>query len=99
MQFILTQEEHDALTQKHEQRTTREIAMLQTLCTFVADTLPVKFWGHEKAKPWGCIITAEEKGHEHYCDECPCLAENIPGWKRQLRDDDVCPYEHKSFSK
>jgi len=83
MQYILTQEEYDALRKKQQHELTLSKGKLQKLCTKIADTMPVK-WGwskDEEAKPWGCILTNE---HEWYCDSCPVQ--------------EICPYHSKSWS-
>lgn len=84
MQYILTQEEYDALSAKQKLDIGMQRSKLQKLCTKVADTMPVSVkWINEgKPEPWGCIITTN---FEHYCDECPVQ--------------EICPHEHKEWSK
>lgn len=84
MQYILTQEEYDALRAKQKLDIGMQRSKLQKLCTKVADTMPVsvKWINDGKPEPWGCIITAK---FEHYCDECPVQ--------------EICPHEHKEWSK
>lgn len=61
---------------------------LQELCRLAARHVPIKYsWSPGmEPKPWGCIL---DKAGTHrnpgYCDECP--ARNL------------CPYEHKEWSK
>lgn len=84
MQYLLTQEEYDALRARQQHEIKLSQAKLQKLCTKIADTMPVK-WGwskDEEAKPWGCILTEK---HEHYCDKCPVQ--------------EICPEPDKEWSK
>ena len=84
MQYILTQEEYDALKAKQEHDLKISQKALQELCTRIANEMPVK-WGwntKEEAKPWGCILTMEG---EWYCDKCPVQK--------------ICPHPHKDWSK
>lgn len=72
MQYILTQEEYDALKLAKAEAITLSRSKLQKLCTKIADTMPVKWgWGEPDPKPWGCIITAKANDDEWYCDKCP----------------------------
>ena len=69
MQYILTQEEFDALNAKRELRIKCLNTELQTLCTKIANEMPIVWgWGGDDPKPWGCVMTDE---HEWYCDQCP----------------------------
>lgn len=87
MQYILTQEELDAL-----HKTAREgeklkklypnKEVLQAFCSMVADHMPVQD-GWYKGKVWGCILTTREKGW--YCDSCPAKK--------------LCPHDYKHWSK
>ena len=88
MQYLLTQEEYDALRACREHEIKLSRAKLQKLCTKIADTMPVKRSWDPKAEPspWGCILTAEKNGEgEHYCDNCPVQ--------------EICPELHKEWSK
>ena len=83
MQYILTQEEYDAL--KSAQVTSLKLSKqkLQKLCTKIADTMPVVWgWGENDPRPWGCIHSEEDEWH---CDQCPVK--------------DICPETCKSWSK
>jgi hypothetical protein len=84
MQYVLTQEEYDALRARQEHELTLSRAKLQKLCTNIADTMPVKRSWDPKAEPapWGCILTEK---HEHYCDLCPVQ--------------EICPESDKEWSK
>jgi len=70
MQYVLTEEEYDALQNavKHEKQRLQDT--LENLCTRVADHEPVDWgWGDgEPPKPWGCVYTSDG---EWYCDSCP----------------------------
>ncbi len=72
MQYILTQEEYGELKSTHLTQRDAFLVKLQTFCTLVADTMPVKWgWGEpDIPRPWGCIITRKNSG-EWYCDQCP----------------------------
>lgn len=85
MQYILTQEEYDALTARRGRELQLSEKKLQHLCTRIANEMPVK-WGwskREELKPWGCILTSKDE--EWYCDSCPVQ--------------DICPYPDKLYSK
>jgi len=84
MQYLLTQEEYDALRNAGQAEKQQIKDTLQDLCTKVADHMPV-MWGwskNEEAKPWGCILT---RNSDWYCDACPVRK--------------VCPYPRKELSK
>lgn len=84
MQYLLTQEEYDALRARQQHEIELSTKKLQKLCTKIADTMPVK-WGwskDEEAKPWGCIHSQQE---EWYCDSCPVQ--------------EICPEPDKEWSK
>jgi hypothetical protein len=84
MQYILSQQEYDELRSIQKRRIALSDKRLQTLCTKIADTMPVK-WGWETpdvAKPWGCILSVD---HEWYCDQCPVQ--------------EICPNVSKAWSK
>jgi len=83
MQFILSQEELDALKAKQKEEIKLSRKKLQALCTLISDTMPVDWgWGDGNPKPWGCIVTRKE---EWYCDKCPVI--------------EICPKEYKHWSK
>lgn len=87
MQYLLTQEELDALKKEHVQRMVKARTVIQALCIRVCDSEPVNWgWGGPDPKPWGCILTKGEKlEDEWYCDQCPVQKE--------------CPHEPKAWSK
>ena len=68
MKYILSQNEYDVLSSKPDRVREALTAVIQDLCTKVCDNMPIKFWGNEEAKTWGCIKTSS---NEWYCDECP----------------------------
>ena len=83
MQYILSQEEYDALRKKQEKEISLSEKKLQKLCTEIADTMPIQWgWGQPEPKPWGCIFTQED---DWYCDQCPVQ--------------DICPNPYKHWSK
>ena len=87
MQYILTQEEYDALRNNVRVKSLAQTEKMQQLCTKIADTMPIRWtWGpgKETPTPWGCIITLEKEGQEWYCDECPVR--------------EICPSNRKSYS-
>lgn len=86
MQYLLTQQEYEALHREKRLRTDGEKAKLQELCTLAAQHIPIVVeWGSDKTpRPWGCILGPREQ-HPCYCDECPAQ--------------DVCPHESKEWSK
>lgn len=83
MLYILSQEEYDALKAKQEAGLRLSEKKLQTLCTKIADTMPITVsWDKEWNEPWGCIHTVDD---EHYCDHCPV--------------EEICPNPYKMWSK
>lgn len=87
MQYILTEEEYQALTKKKDWKAGVGVTgkRLQQICTKVADEMPIKWsWGGSNPEPWGCIITKEKQGEEWYCDQCPVQ--------------DICPHPYKAWS-
>ena len=77
MQYLLTPEEYEALKNAGANEKTRLEAVLQDLCTKVADHMPVAGYPRE-GKPWGCIKTVK---HEWYCDQCPVRQVCPNQWK------------------
>lgn len=85
MQYLLTEQEYQKLTQDSKNKNKISRNVLQDLCTKVADHMPIKWsWGEgkETPKPWGCILTIKS---EWYCDDCPVH--------------DMCPNTDKHHSK
>ena len=85
MQYILTQQEYDALRDGAKQRRDQETRDLQWLCTQAAMHIPVPGPNEPvaSARPWGCIL---EPSHLNpiVCDDCPAKA--------------VCPHDGKEWS-
>ncbi len=82
--YLLSQEEFDALKAKQTALKGADTQKLQDFCTRVANEMPVK-WGwsaNEEPKPWRCILTV--KG-DWYCDSCPAR--------------EFCPNPMKEYSK
>jgi hypothetical protein len=82
MQYLLTPEEYLSLNRKSKELNDEAKKTIQTLCTMVADNMPVvnECLVDKTPKPWRCILT---EGHEWYCDGCPVRT--------------LCPYEHKNY--
>lgn len=100
MQYILTEEEYKALKADQELKILGNKKKLQKLCTKIANTMPIFYWGNKEAEIWGCIHNedideADYKDVETpgvpvmhttgYCDECPVQ--------------DICPTIYKKWSK
>ena len=85
MQILLTEKEYDKLISKNTDYKKKYKETLQKLCTEVALLKPIKLdWAPERdPAPWGCILSKEN--HSGYCDRCPV--------------EEVCPNEHKEWSK
>lgn len=85
MQYLLTQDEYDALRRDQVQRTDNEKAKLQELCTLAAQHIPIVVeWSKDKTpRPWGCILGPKDQD-PGYCDKCPAQ--------------DICPHERKEWS-
>lgn len=84
MQYLLSKEEFDLLKEQANGHRINATNALQAFCTRVADELPVSGWHAEgDAKRPWGCILTKE--HKWVCDECPSK--------------DVCPYEHKEWSK
>jgi hypothetical protein len=85
MQYILTEQEYKDLKTIQTTAKLENTKKLQTLCSLIADKMPVDWtWGEPGEKPWGCILT-RDKVYEWYCDQCPVR--------------DICPYPNKHYSK
>lgn len=86
MQYLLTQQEYEALHRERKLRTDGQTAELQALCTLAAQHIPiVREWSSDKTpRPWGCILGPDEQD-PGYCDRCPAR--------------EVCPHPGKEFSK
>lgn len=85
MMYVLTEEEYQGLRGKRSTAMRLQQQELQTLCSKIADEMPVKWgWGNKPdiPKPWGCILTTQR---EWYCDQCPVQT--------------ICPNPSKDWSK
>lgn len=88
MQYILTEGEYLELSEASSLVSKSKDVQIQELCTRVANSEPVNFWGNEEAEIWGCILNDSDDDNltsAGYCDECPVQ--------------DLCPNEHKKWSK
>jgi hypothetical protein len=85
MQYILSQQEYDALHREKTLRTAMQREELQALCTLAAQHIPVVLeWSKDKTpRPWGCILGPREQ-HPGYCDCCPVQ--------------ELCPHDSKEYS-
>ena len=85
MQYLLTQQEYDALHREKRLRTDAQTAELQKLCTLAAQHIPIVLeWRRDKPpSPWGCILGPREQ-NPGYCDDCPSKQ--------------VCPHDGKEWS-
>lgn len=65
MQRLLTEEEYQELVSRGEKAVDDQVKLVQTLCTMVAETKPIKYWGNEEARIWGCIhnISSSTEGY------------------------------------
>lgn len=88
MQYILTQEELDALKAEQRARLYGSKKDLQKLATLAARHIPVKpNWAPRTSdpSPWGCALDGPEHKNMGYCDCCPAQI--------------ICPSDSKSYSK
>ena len=85
MKYLLTEQEYYDLKHEGEDKIEEFEDKLQTFCTWVAENTPVKYWGNDVAKIWECILPEDSINHQGYCDCCPSR--------------DICPCDHKSWSK
>ena len=69
-QYLLTQEEYDALVCADERAKKAVRETLISLCRDVCNHKPQVDWRGDIPQPWGCI-----QDHEGwYCDQCPVQA-------------------------
>lgn len=75
MQYILTQEEYDALIKRTVDVKEDAKNTINELCKEVAIHKPVRrSWAtHLPPSPWGCIHQTDQKNSPIYCDECPVI--------------------------
>lgn len=84
MQYLLTAEEYTALLNANKKAAETAKETLQALCTEVANLKPIEVPWAKDMKPEPWGCYLSEDGPE-YCDCCPVK--------------DVCPCDHKSWSK
>lgn len=77
MQYILTEEEYDALFNEHNAETTRLQNIINDLCRRVAEHEPTNvtpMWSKDppKFEPFGCRHN-KIKNVWGYCDSCPVV--------------------------
>jgi len=71
MQYLLTQEEYDALTEAKRKADARDKATLLDVCIMAATHAP----GRNGVKePWGCILASIPQQRAECCDDCPAHA-------------------------
>jgi hypothetical protein len=65
MQRILTEEEYQELVSRGNSVVVEQEALVQKLCTMVAESKAIKYWGREVASIWGCIRneSTEQEGY------------------------------------
>lgn len=85
MQYILSEEELQALRKLAQEAEVKNAVELQELCILAALHVPIeRRWAPERPPaPWGCILV--KKHDPGYCDDCPAKK--------------VCPHPSKRFSK
>jgi len=86
MQYLLTEQEMQALRSEQQTKLRASTEELQALCTLAAMHVPIVVeWSRDKVpRPWGCILGPREQDPK-YCDRCPAR--------------NVCPHPAKEFSK
>lgn len=83
MQYLLTVEEYKALHQKIDDK--KRLPSKEKLQEFCTKIAnELPIDAGWFKGIWGCILT-DDSGMDHYCDHCPAQ--------------DVCPNEHKEWSK
>lgn len=102
MQYILTEEEYQALKKKQILEIDMQKKKLQKLCTKIANTMPIFYWGNKEARIWGCI-------RNEYNENVECLDEDdVPrgveitmssGYCDECPVQDICPETNKRYSK
>ena len=84
MQYLLSEDEYNALKQKQQLEFKLKEDDLQALCTKIANEMPVTVSWYYKGEPtpWRCILNKTDP--QLHCDKCPVL--------------EICPNKHKDFS-
>lgn len=87
MQYILSQEELDALKARQALQIEAATRELQAVCTVAARHIPIviESWPSYGERPWGCILDGDGNHNMGYCDHCPVRK--------------ICPHEDKRWSK
>lgn len=78
MMYILTEEEYVELKQAKSEKIQMSKKKLQTLCTKIANEMPIPHRGQDP-KPWTCIHSHD---FEWYCDNCPVQEICPETWKK-----------------
>lgn len=71
MQYLLSEEEYEKLTAAPKKVSDLNREIINQLCIDVATNKPIKYWGNEEARIWGCPRSKQEDNRTEYCDECP----------------------------
>lgn len=71
MQYILSQQELDALKDVQAAKISTSKSTLQEFCTLAALHIPVYRKWDKSLTPWGCILVSKGESNPRYCDECP----------------------------
>lgn len=83
MQYLLTEEEYQAIQNDETEKLKKIKSDLQKACTLVATTSPCeRHFRPDDKSPWGCVLV---KGSTLYCDCCPVT--------------NLCPSNNKRWSK
>ena len=86
MQYLLSEDEYNDLTDKKTNATKCSTEQLQKLCTLAAIHVPTnRDFDPDDKSPWGCILTTDTDNWTCYCDNCPAQ--------------DVCPEPKKLWGK
>lgn len=105
MQYILSEEEYRELKKKQSIQIQMDKKKLQELCTKIANTTPVFYWGREEASIWGCIHNEHRELDDYndvICEED--VPKGVPiqttsGYCDECPVLDICPENNKRFSK
>jgi len=64
MQYLLTEQEYNALCAEQRLQTKANQEELQALCTQAAMHIPivVEWWTDKTPRPWGCILGPQDAG-------------------------------------
>ncbi|ADQ53206.1 hypothetical protein 65p198 [Aeromonas phage 65] len=101
MQYILTEEEYQDLKKKHILQLDIQKNKLQKLCTKIANTMPVFYWGNKEASIWGCIHNEQIEREDYLGEDEGAKGVEIqltPGYCDECPVTDICP-SSKRWSK